>query len=36
MYETYTGGWWDIAQDRDRWRLLVAVAKSHMGQQPLE
>ena len=30
------GGWWDFAQDRDRWRLLVAAAKSHMGPQPLE
>ena len=25
------GGWWDVAQDRDRWRLLVSAAKSHMG-----
>ena len=31
-----SGGWWDNAQDRDRWRLLVAAAKSHMGPQPLE
>ena len=30
------GGWWDIAQGRDRWRLLVVTAKSHIGQQPLE
>ena len=31
-----SGGWWDIARDRDRWRLLVAAAMSHMGPQPLE
>ena len=30
------GGWWDVAQDRDRWRLLIEVAKSHMGLQPVE
>ena len=28
--------WWDVAQYRDRWRFLVAVAKSHVGPQPLE
>ena len=30
------GGWWDIAQDRNKWRLLVAAAKIHMGPQPVE
>ena len=30
------GGWWDVAQDSDKWRLLIVVAKSHVGPQPLE
>ena len=26
-------GWWDLAQDRQRWRSLVAAAKDHMCLQ---
>ena len=30
------GDWWDVAQDRGRWKLLVVAAKSHRGPQPVE
>ena len=25
--------WWELAQDRRRWRLLVEAAKGHVGLQ---
>ena len=26
-------GWWDLVQDRQQWRSLVAAAKDYMGRQ---